>query len=102
MDSKYYILDGHTPVKASLNQWATWYETAGRDVAKTSKDDVIVSTVFLGIDHSFGGGGQPMLFETMTFGGPHDQSQERCSTWEQAEAMHKAACELAFPKSEEK
>lgn len=93
-----YILDGHTVVKVnSVVEWARWFESADRHVASTTKNSVMVSTVFIGIDHSFGEG-PPMLFETMIFGGEHDQYQDRCSTWEQAEAMHRAACELAFPK----
>jgi hypothetical protein len=60
-------------------------------------DGVEVSTVFLGLDHAWGKG-PPMLFETMIFGGEHDQYQERCSTWEQAEEMHRRACALAWPK----
>ena len=31
-----------------------------------------------------------MLFETMVFGGPMDQEQDRCTTWDEAEAMHAA------------
>lgn len=63
------------------------FELEGRTVAKTKIGDVMVSTVFLGIDHSFGRG-PPMLFETMVFGGPMDQYQERCSTWDEAVEMH--------------
>jgi hypothetical protein len=90
-----YILDGKNVVSASLEEWAQWYETADRAVAKTSiSDEVNVSTVFLGLDHSFGDG-PPQLFETMIFGGEHDQYQERFETWEQAEAGHKVAVSLA-------
>lgn len=39
--------------------------------------------------------GPPIVFETMIFGGANDEYQERCSTWEEAEAMHKRACKLA-------
>jgi len=31
----------------------------------------------------------------MIFGGEHDQFQERCSRWDQAEQMHKRACKMA-------
>jgi hypothetical protein len=47
-----------------------------------------VSTVFLGLDHQWGDG-PPLVFETMIFGGEHDQYQERYSTWDEAEAGHK-------------
>lgn len=50
--------------------------------------DSKISTVFLGLDHSFGSS-SPVLWETMVFGGELDQEQDRCSgSREQAEAMH--------------
>ena|SRR3990167_1521634 len=91
-----YILEGKNPVPCDdLMTWGNWFETANRRVDSTEHGDIRVSTVFLGLDHSFGEG-KPILFETMIFGGEHDQYQERCSTWEEAEAMHKAACEKAY------
>jgi hypothetical protein len=90
-----YILDGHTPVPASLLQWAAWFETAERRVATTDKGEIRVSTVFLGLNHNFGKGA-PLLFETMIFGVPNNGYQERCSTWEEAEAMHEKACAIVF------
>lgn len=89
-----YILDGKTPVPCSdLMEWAKWFEASNRTVARTQIGEAGVSTVFLGLDHSFGGD-EPLLFETMIFGGAHSGYQDRCSTWEQAEAQHKEACEL--------
>lgn len=78
--------------------WARWLESdrKARIVAQTGDRKVVqVSTVFLGLDHRFGDQGPPPLFETMIFGGEHDEYQERCSTWEEAEAMHTEACKLA-------
>ena len=95
-----YILDGHKAVRADTMTWAKWYETAERHVAQEVRGDVRVSTVFLGLDHAWGSG-PPMIFETMIFGGEHDQYQERCSTWTQAEDMHKTACKLAFGEMQE-
>jgi hypothetical protein len=88
----YWILDGLVPVETDLITWGRWFETADRHVGLTylSRDtnaEVQVSTVFLGIDHSFGHG-IPILFETMVFGGPFDQYTERYAFWEQAEAGH--------------
>lgn len=87
-----YILKGREAVPASLQEWAQWYETAREDrrVARTElADGVIVSTVFLGLNHAWDDG-PPLLFETLVFNGPHDGDMERCSTWEQAEAQHAA------------
>jgi hypothetical protein len=51
--------------------------------------DVRVSTVWLGIDHGFGREGPPIIFETMVFGGDHDQDCDRYCTEEQALAGHR-------------
>lgn len=48
---------------------------------------VCVSTVWLGIDHSFGEG-PPEIWETMIFGGDHDQECWRYSSDESAFAGH--------------
>ena len=96
----HYILDGRKAVRADFMTWARWLEKADRRVAATHNDHVRVSTVFLGRDHSFGSG-PPLLFETMIFGGEHDAYQERCTTWKQAEKMHKKACALAYGNSQE-
>lgn len=88
-----YILDGHEVVEEpDLMKWAEWFEKAERHVNRETIDGVDISTVFLAMDHSFGHG-PPMLFETMVFGGKLDEDQDRCSTWEQAEKMHKDMCE---------
>lgn len=90
-----YILDGKTPKPVyDLMEWSKWFSKNSRIVKQTKLLEVKVSTVFLGMDHQFEQGGQPILFETMIFGGEHDEFQERYSTWEQAEAGHEAACKL--------
>jgi hypothetical protein len=48
-----------------------------------------ISTVFFAVDDG-SGGGRPLLFETMIFGGPLDFHRQRYSTWEEAEEGHKA------------
>lgn len=53
-----------------------------------------VSTVFLGLDHRWDTDGDPLVFETMIFGGINDQYQERYATYEAAEAGHREACQL--------
>lgn len=89
----YYKLENHQVVPSDLYAWAESMEAhESRRVAETHIGDICVSTVFLGVDHSFDGG-PPLLFETMVFGGPLDEAMERCSTWEQAETMHAAMCD---------
>lgn len=74
-------------------RWARWFETADRIVKNTPVGDAKVSTVFLGIDHSFREMGEPLLFETMVFGGQMHGEQERYSTWEEAEKGHEKMVE---------
>lgn len=85
--SEKYILDGHDPVPVDdVIEWARWFETAKRRVAETEVGPILVSTVFIGLDHSFGAG-PPLLFETMTFG-DGDHRMRRYSTWDEAAAGH--------------
>jgi len=53
---------------------------------------VRVCTAFLGVDVNFGDG-QPILFETVIFGGPCDWELYRYCTWEEAEQGHGAIVE---------
>lgn len=100
--SDWYILDGKTPVhEPDFMKAARWFETANRVVARTTVNGLLVSTVFLGIDHSFGGG-PPSLFETMVFGSSGEEIEdytERCSTWDEAEAQHKQAVAMVEAKT---
>jgi len=95
-----YILDGHKVVRCDdMIKWSQWFATGDRQVALTEKDGIRVSTVFLGLDHGWGKG-KPVLFETMIFGGPHDENMYRYHTWEEAEAGHKEMCKQAFGESD--
>lgn len=69
-DGKYILNDKDEPVlEPDLITWANWFETSGkqRRVAFDKVGDYEVSTVFLGMDHNFGEGSQPILYETMIF-----------------------------------
>lgn len=57
-----YILQDNVPIEEpDLHKWVLWFATADRKVRKTQVDSLMVSTVFLGMDHSFGFGGPPLL-----------------------------------------
>lgn len=49
---------------------------------------VIVSTVFLRLDHGFSVKARPVLFESMIFGGPLNDEQVRYCTIEEAQDGH--------------
>jgi hypothetical protein len=87
-----YTLRNRVAVPVSDDEWKR-LPMEDRRVAKTEIGPVTISTVFLGLDHGLGDG-PPRLFETMIFGGEHDEYQDRCSTWEEAEAQHEVACAL--------
>jgi hypothetical protein len=66
-----------------------------RRVAYTKIGDVQISTVFLGLDHSFDDG-PPLVFETMIFGGEHNEGQWRYHAWQEALEGHEAAIKLVL------
>jgi hypothetical protein len=97
--SNYYIIDPKTHATICLGggteaaeRWAT-SKNNHCVVDNTESKAGRVSTVFLGLDHRFGTEGPPILFETMIFCSNKDVDgyQMRCSTWEEAERMHRVA-----------
>jgi len=97
--SEHYILDENNKVvEADLMTWARWFEGHDRKIARTQVGKNSVSTVFLGLDHSFGGG-PPLLFETMIFPtADNDDYQTRAETREQALEQHITAIESLLSK----
>lgn len=89
---KQYILEnGIAKECPDQLQWARWMEGNGdaRRVGLDCVGSVKVSTVFLGVDHNWVVGGDPELFETMTFGNEDwEGDQVRYSTLEQAKNGH--------------
>lgn len=94
----YKEFDGVPVACSDIIEWAEWFEKADRKVAETwFGKDVRVSTVFLGLDHNFNflvAGSQPILYETMVFGGPFDQEQKRYRTRSEAEDGHRDMCDV--------
>ena len=92
----YYILNkrGQPLPIGDVLEWGKWFATTNRITARKRIGSVRVSTVFLGLDHSFGGG-PPLLWETMIFGGPHGDCKWRYSSLKDALAGHKDAVLLA-------
>lgn len=83
--------------------WASLLEDpAQRHVRKSRIGPFRVSTIWLGIDHSFGCPGPPLIFETMIFG-PEDHPLTdwctRAPTEEVALSVHREAIALAAARS---
>jgi hypothetical protein len=92
----WYILDEENrPVKSSIIEAGEWLDKnlKRKAVKQEYIGDVYVSTVFLGLDHSFKSD-KPVLWETMIFGGDHDQYQERYTSYEDALKGHQEALNL--------
>lgn len=99
----YYSLD---PITHELihhddvRKWAEDFEGNRRIKSDKLAHGTMVSTVFLGLDHNFGGDDgdpdyRPVVFETMVFGPPlwigaWNQYQTRYSSYEEAVAGHAA------------
>lgn len=94
---RWYILDNNNkPVPADVSVAAEWMENNPKRKAVKQEDvgkDVHVSTVFLGLNHSWNSK-TLVLWETMIFGGEHDQYQARYTTYEDALEGHQEALNL--------
>ena len=92
-EPRYYVLDDErrlVQVKDVI-EWGRWFNGKNRHVGDDHfGEDVRVSTVFLGLDHRYDNKGPPLVFETMVFGPYGGGEQYRYSTWDDAEAGHKA------------
>jgi hypothetical protein len=88
----FYIEKDGKPVPCDVSEFGIFFEDSDNrrveyDTLDIDGHKVEVSTVFLGIDHSFGRG-EPILYETMIFGGKHDQYQYRYRTRKDAKEAH--------------
>ena len=98
----HYLLDENKqPYKVSLEESYKIYEDANMKLVQQDRfedDDVFVSTVFLGLDHGWGDRNapnyKPILFETMIFGGKHNDFQTRYHTYDEAKEGHQYALNL--------
>ena len=95
MNTHYYILGSdHQVIPCSdISVFAETFDHKNRRVAETVIGKYWISTVFLGVNHNFLGEGPPMLFETMVFVDSEGGEPRRCSTWAEAEILHKQVCD---------
>lgn len=92
MIDTYILDDDKNPIPASLEEYVKWKLENNIHVGKDEIGGVRVSTVFLGIDHQFGKG-PPILWETMIFGGQHNEAQSRYASHDDALKGHQVALE---------
>jgi len=79
--------------EVSAVEWSVWFEDVeNRRIEYTNEEDFCVSTVFLGIDHSYGCGDQMLLYESCILEGP-PEIQGNCyryATMAEAKSGHYA------------
>jgi hypothetical protein len=107
---RHYTLDSanHSVPAPDFAEWARWMianneEPRGRDpegmdrcrVGSTRRGDVWVSTVFTARDMR-PWASEPVLFETMVFGGPQAGARELAATWDEASETHRRVCAEVF------
>lgn len=93
----YYILIENKPVLTyDFHAWVFWMNHNNRVIKHTNlPDGICVTTMFLGIDNGWSND-QPILFETLIFGGEHNDFCERYSDYEMALSGHERAIEMIF------
>lgn len=96
-----YILDDQdNPVpEPDPIRWGRWLEKnwSRRTLAvdyPVAGEEVKVSTVFLAVNHNWSPGGLPILWETMIFGGEHNDFQVRYTDRQTALEGHEKAVQL--------
>lgn len=96
--SSYYVLEhaGNPVPEPDLDKWVEFFANreARRVAATELPGDVLVSTIFLGLDHGWGEG-PPVLWETLVFGGDLDGTMDRYTSKEAALAGHECMVEAA-------
>jgi len=95
-----YVLDaqGEPQPVEDVIEWGQWMEehndarVIAHDRDEGGRNEILISTVFLGINMNPFGKGPPILFETMVFGGVLDQEIRRYATRAEAYAGHQEMC----------
>ncbi len=102
----WYILnEDHIIEPVSIEEYIEWEKIYGKNRKIVKKEEIKekdceISTVFLGLDHAHGRQREPLLFETMIFGGEKDQEFWRYHTWEEAIKGHKNIVKMCGGKIE--
>lgn len=95
-----FVLDGKKVVPCRcLSDWGEMWtnNSKARTVAVTYANEYTVSTMFVGMESfEYDEKGNPLVFETMIFGGKHDEHCYKHGTWEDAELGHIEAVKIAM------
>jgi hypothetical protein len=83
------LIDGQAIPTTDVARFIEWKRLNDPHIGDTQIGNIRISTVLLPIDHQFGDG-PPVIFETMVFGGPLNDEQERYCTLAEARSGHEA------------
>lgn len=73
----------------TFQRWCLLFEDRRYQVVeRTEIGNVLISTVWLGLDHGFGRSDEPLIFETMIFGGAEAEELYRYASEDEARAHH--------------
>lgn len=100
----YYKLDiNNNPIKCeNIYEYLEWHDSLSREhpvctktieYTEIKEKNIHISTIFLGLDHSFSKDNKPILWETMVFSNKTDIDMERYSSHDAAIAGHQAFVE---------
>jgi hypothetical protein len=88
----YYRLVDGKPTRCTWNEWlSTMGDADARTVALWQYSRLIVSTVFVGVDFSYGEDKRPRLWETRVTGGPLNDQFSRYPSLAEARRGHRNA-----------
>lgn len=94
--NEHFILENGEVKEVDLAKWAYWLECHPKEriiKQQYTWHGYFVSTVFLGLNHNYGGG-PPLIFETMVLD-TRFEYQWRGSTLDQAKAHHEKVYRIA-------
>lgn len=101
-----YILGSNNEVvPVPFDKWIEWEKKnpdrriISRNRVFIGDEEILVSTVFLGLDHSRNGG-PPLVFETMVFGGINSDWQDRYTNYRDACEGHLKVLEAVINNEE--
>ena len=104
MGDRYILDENDQPIAVDCERYLEWHNKIPDDIktglgftlARTVTGNVIISTVFLSIDHrfDFSQEPEPILWETMVFcdGSEHDEECVRATSRSEALANHQLFC----------
>lgn len=95
MNDRYFTREGKPLTFDEFLAYSGQFKDEDKHVAIYETPFMLISTVYLGINHAYSKDSPPLIFETMVFCGDMDgQDQWRYSTIAEAKAGHEKAVKL--------